>query len=148
VQLVWLSQSEATFQSRSFENRMSRLRKITRNSGEKTTAVDKLRLALKSASAKSLVNDRSQVRAVTCHLNDDADKRQASEQSKRINRVKLHGAGVGAKRRRRTNDVIILSSSSSSPSSFANFHVTANERNSIKKQKKNVSRSRVAAEGC
>jgi hypothetical protein len=114
---------------------MSRLRKITRNSGEKTTAVDKLRLALKSASAKSLVNDRSQVRAVTCHLNDDADKRQASEQSKRINRVKLHGVAVGAKRRRRTNDVIILSSSSSSPSSVANFHVTANERNSIKKTK-------------
>jgi hypothetical protein len=107
----------------------------TRNSGEKTTAVDKLRLALKSASAKSLVNDRSQVRAVTCHLNDDADKRQASEQSKRINRVKLHGVGVGAKRRRRTNDVIILSSSSSSPSSVANFHVTANEQNSKKKYK-------------
>jgi hypothetical protein len=108
----------------------------TRNSGEKTTAVDKLRLALKSASAKSLVNGRSQVRAVTCHLNDDADKRQASEQSKRINRVKLHGVGVGAKRRRRTNDVIILSSSSSSPSSVANFVVTANEQNSMKNKKK------------
>jgi hypothetical protein len=34
-----------------------------------------------------LVNGRSQVRAVTCHLNDDAEKRQAGEQWKRINRV-------------------------------------------------------------
>jgi hypothetical protein len=54
---------------------------------EKASAVEKLRLAMKSASAKSLVNGRSQVRAVTCHLNDDAEKRQASEQWKRINRV-------------------------------------------------------------
>ena len=28
-------------------------------------------MAMKSASAKSLVNGRSQVRAVTCHLNDE-----------------------------------------------------------------------------
>jgi hypothetical protein len=53
----------------------------TRKRGEKAT-VEKLRLAMKSASAKSLVNGRSQVRAVTCHLND-----AASEQSKRMNRV-------------------------------------------------------------
>jgi hypothetical protein len=57
----------------------------TRKRGEKAT-VEKLRLGMKSASAKSLVNGRSQVRAVTCHLND-AEKRQASEQSKRMNRV-------------------------------------------------------------
>jgi hypothetical protein len=54
----------------------------TRKRGEKAT-VEKLRLAMKSASAKSLVNGRSQVRAVTCHLNENA----ASEQSKRMNRV-------------------------------------------------------------
>jgi hypothetical protein len=59
----------------------------TRKRGEKATAVEKLRVGMKSASAKSLVNGRSQVRAVTCHLNDDAEKRQAGEQSKRINRV-------------------------------------------------------------
>jgi hypothetical protein len=38
-------------------------------------------MAMKSASAKSLVSGLSQVRAVTCHLND-AEKREASEQSK------------------------------------------------------------------
>jgi hypothetical protein len=41
----------------------------TRKRGEKAT-VEKLRLGMKSASAKSLVKGRSQVRAVTCHLND------------------------------------------------------------------------------
>jgi hypothetical protein len=57
--------------------------------GEKATAVEKLRLGMKSASAKSLVNGRSQVRAtiVTC-LVDDAEmqaRKQASSR-KRINR--------------------------------------------------------------
>jgi hypothetical protein len=82
----------------------------TRKRGEKAT-VEKLRLGVKSASAKSLVNGRSQVRAVTCHLND-AEKRQASkqpserasEQSKRI-RIECNctesvlGQSGGAERR-------------------------------------------------
>jgi hypothetical protein len=51
----------------------------TRKRGEKAT-VEKLRLGVKSASAKSLVNGRSQVRAVTCDLND-TEKRQASKQA-------------------------------------------------------------------
>jgi hypothetical protein len=50
----------------------------TRKRGEKATVVEKLRLRVKSASAKSLVNGRSQVREVTCDLND-AEKRQASK---------------------------------------------------------------------
>jgi hypothetical protein len=53
--------------------------------GEKAI-VEKPRLGMKSASAKSLVNGRSEVRAVTCHLND-TEKRQTSEQSQRMNRV-------------------------------------------------------------
>jgi hypothetical protein len=58
----------------------------TQKRGEKATTVKKLRLILNSASAKILVNGRSQVRAVTCHLND-AEKRQASDQSKILNRM-------------------------------------------------------------
>jgi hypothetical protein len=53
-----------------------------RKRGEKATAVEKLRLGMKSASAKSLVNGRSQVRAttVTC-LDDDADIRDTSKRA-------------------------------------------------------------------
>jgi hypothetical protein len=60
-----------------------------RKRGEKATAVEKLRVGMKSASAKSLVNGRSKVRVASdvslsttpiCHT-------QGSEQSKRINRV-------------------------------------------------------------
>jgi hypothetical protein len=55
---------------------------------EKASAVDKQRLAMKSASARSVVNGRSQVRAVTCHLNDDARSgKEAGEQWKIMNRV-------------------------------------------------------------
>jgi hypothetical protein len=55
---------------------------------EKSSAVEKLRLAMKSASAKSFVNGRSQVRVVRCHLNDDPRSgKEAGEQWKRINRV-------------------------------------------------------------
>jgi hypothetical protein len=58
---------------------------------EKASAVEKLRLAMKSASAKSVVNGRSQVRAVTCHLNDDAEKRQASRRAVEENQSSVTG---------------------------------------------------------
>jgi hypothetical protein len=61
---------------RGFENNVD----ATRKRGEKATVVEKLRLRVKSASAKSLVNGRSQVREVTCDLND-AEKRQASKKA-------------------------------------------------------------------
>jgi hypothetical protein len=98
---------------------------------EKASAVEKLRLAMKSASAKSLVNGRSQVRAVTCHLNDDAEKRQASKRAVEENESSVTGRsrcrGKAARRAERTTSSS-LSSSSSSPSSIVKFHVTANEQ--------------------
>jgi hypothetical protein len=104
----------------------------TRKRGEKAT-VEKLRLGVKSASAKSLVNGRSQVRAVTCHLND-ADKRQASKQpSKQTNSRREYESSVTARSRcwgkaAAPNDVIIiLSSSSSSPSCIVKFDVSDKE---------------------
>jgi hypothetical protein len=78
-----------------------------------------------------LVNGRSQVRAVTCHLNDDAEKRQASRRAVEENQSSVTGRSRcrgKAAARERTNDVIMLSSSSSSPSSIVKFHVTANEQ--------------------
>jgi hypothetical protein len=107
----------------------------TRKRGEKAI-VEKLRLRMKSASAKSLVNGRSQVRAVTCHLND-AEKRQASKRAVEEN----ESSSVTARSRcwgkaAAPNDVIILSSSSSSPSSIVKFHhVTENQQKSKKKKK-------------
>jgi hypothetical protein len=107
----------------------------TRKRGEKAT-VEKLRLAMKSASAKSLVNGRSQVRAVTCHLND-AEKRAASKQAA----VEENESSVTARSRcwgkaAAPNDVIILSSSSSSPSCIVKFDVTHNSKQAKRKKKK------------
>jgi hypothetical protein len=87
----------------------------TRKRGEKAT-VEKLRLGMKSASAKSLVKGRSQVRAVTCHLND-ADC-VAENESSVTARSRCWGKAAAP------NDVIILSSSSSSPSCIVKFDVT------------------------
>jgi hypothetical protein len=58
-----------------------------RKRGEKATAVEKLRVGMKSASAKSLVNGRSKVRVASdVYLSTTPIcDRQASEQSKRIN---------------------------------------------------------------
>jgi hypothetical protein len=113
----------------------------TRKRGEKAT-VEKLRLAMKSASAKSLVNGRSQVRAVTCHLND-AERRQ----SKRA--VEENESSVTARSRcwgkaAAPNDVIILSSSSSSPSCIVKFDVTEK----AKKKKKNFVDRTSKESGC
>jgi hypothetical protein len=97
----------------------------TRMRGEKATAVEKLRLGMKSASAKSLVNGRSQVRAtiVTC-LDDDADIRDTSKRAVEENQSSLIDErsrcwGKAAA----PNEVIFLSSLSSSPSSIVKFHV-------------------------
>jgi hypothetical protein len=97
-----------------------------RKRGEKATAVEKLRLGMKSASAKSLVNGRSQVRAtiVTC-LDDDADIRDTSKRAVEENQSSLIDErsrcwGKAAA----PNEVIFLSSLSSSPSSIVKFHVT------------------------
>jgi hypothetical protein len=60
-----------------------------RKRGEKATAVEKLRVGMKSASAKSLVNGRSKVRVASdvSLSTTPICGTQASEQSKRINRV-------------------------------------------------------------
>jgi hypothetical protein len=60
-----------------------------RKRGEKATAVEKLRVGMKSASAKSLVNGRSKVRVASdvCLSTTPICRTQGSEQSKRINRV-------------------------------------------------------------
>jgi hypothetical protein len=71
-----------------------------RKRGEKATAVEKLRVGMKSASAKSLVNGRSKVRVASdvSLSTTPIYGTQASEQSKRINRVQLmNGVGVRAK---------------------------------------------------
>jgi hypothetical protein len=108
----------------------------TRKRGEKAT-VEKLRLGMKSASAKSLVNGRSQVRAVTCHLNDAEKRRPASKQRA----VEENESSVTARSRcwgkaAAPNDVIILSSSSSSPSSIVKFDVTENSQQQASQKKK------------
>jgi hypothetical protein len=97
-----------------------------RKRGEKATAVEKLRLGIKSASAKSLVNGRSQVRAtiVTC-LVDEAEMRHARKRAVGENQSRLIDErsrcwGKAAA----PNEVIFLSSLSSSPSSIVKFHVT------------------------
>jgi hypothetical protein len=108
----------------------------TRKRGEKATVVEKLRLRVKSASAKSLVNGRSQVREVTCDLND-AEKRQASkkesESERASERAVEENEWSSATERSRCwgkaaapNDVIILSSSSSSSSLIVQFDVKQN----------------------
>jgi hypothetical protein len=69
--------------------------------GEKATAVEKLRLGMKSASAKSLVNGRSRATTVTC-LDDDAvirDTRKRAVGRESIEIKLMNGVGVGAKRR-------------------------------------------------
>jgi hypothetical protein len=60
-----------------------------RKRGEKATAVEKLRVGMKSASAKSLVNGRSKDRVASdvSLSTTPICGTQASEQSKRINRV-------------------------------------------------------------
>jgi hypothetical protein len=60
-----------------------------RKRGEKATAVEKLRVGMKSASAKSLVNGRSKVRVASdvSLSTTPIYGTQGSEQSKRINRV-------------------------------------------------------------
>jgi hypothetical protein len=73
------------FRCRSLERRLNvEISKIlwdaTRMRGEKATAVEKLRLGMKSASAKSLVNGRSRATTVTC-LDDDADIRDTSKRA-------------------------------------------------------------------
>jgi hypothetical protein len=108
----------------------------TRKRGEKATVVEKLRLRVKSASAKSLVNGRSQVREVTCDLND-AEKRQASKNERASERASERAVEENewssATERSRCwgkaaapNDVIILSSSSSSSSLIVQFDVKQN----------------------
>jgi hypothetical protein len=110
----------------------------TRKRGEKATVVEKLRLRVKSASAKSLVNGRSQVREVTCDLND-AEKRQASKKPTEKSSERASERAVeenewsSATERSRCwgkaaapNDVIILSSSSSSSSLIVQFDVKQN----------------------
>jgi hypothetical protein len=91
--------------------------------GEKATAVEKLRLGMKSASAKSLVNGRSRATTVTC-LDDDADIRDTSKRAVEENQSSLIDErsrcwGKAAV----PNEVIFLSSLSSSPSSIVKFHV-------------------------
>jgi hypothetical protein len=64
--------AERTLESGGFEYRVACDARAWREGdrrGETATG-----MAMKSASAKNLVNGRSQVRAVTCHLND-AEKR-------------------------------------------------------------------------
>jgi hypothetical protein len=60
-----------------------------RKRGEKATAVEKLRVGMKSASAKSLVNGRSKVRVASdvSLSTKPIYGTQGSEQSKRINRM-------------------------------------------------------------
>ena len=80
-------------------------------------------MAMKSASAKSLVNGRSQVRAVTCHVND-ADF-VAENKSSVTGRSRCWGKAAAP------NDVIILSSSSSRPSCIVKFDVTERKKKEI-----------------
>jgi hypothetical protein len=136
---------ETTLQSGRFLNIMW---DATRKRGEKAT-VEKLRLGMKSASAKSLVNGRSQVRAVTCHVND-AEKRQASEQSKRMNLESnctefesVSGQSGGAERRHHLVEFQLK------PVVYRQVR-RHRESTKLKKKKKcgqNFEGSRVAAEG-
>jgi hypothetical protein len=121
-----------------------------RKRGEKATAVEKLRLGMKSASAKSLVNGRSQVRAtiVTC-LVDDAERRHASKRAVGENQSSLIDErsrcwGKAAV----PNEVIFLSSLSSSPSSIVKFHVAQIYFKKKCESRQNFERRRVAAVVC
>jgi hypothetical protein len=97
-----------------------------RKRGEKATAVEKLRVGMKSASAKSLVNGRSKVRAA-CHVSlsttprcQHASKRAVEENQSSVTDERSRCWGKAAA----PNEVIFLSSSSSSPSSIVKFDVT------------------------
>jgi hypothetical protein len=122
-----------------------------RKRGEKATAVEKLRVGMKSASAKSLVNGPKQSSSSLSRVFvDDADMRHASKRA-----VEENQSSVTDERSRcwgkaaAPNEVIFLSSSSSSPSSIVKFDVTQ-----IYQQKKHINhdrtfkRRRVAAVGC
>jgi hypothetical protein len=101
------------------------------------TPVEKLRLAMKSASAKSVACERPKPSSSSDvsferRRREAASRRAVEEnQSSVTARSRCRGKAAAAPNERtneRTNDVIILSSSSSSPSSIVKFHVTANEQ--------------------
>jgi hypothetical protein len=116
-----------------------------RKRGEKATAVEKLRVGMKSASAKSLVNGRSKVRVASdvslsttpiCH----ASKRAVEENQSSVTDERSRCWGKAAA----PNEVIFLSSSISSPSSIVKFDVTQ----IYQKKKKNFSTDIRTKTGC
>jgi hypothetical protein len=118
-----------------------------RKRGEKATAVEKLRVGMKSASAKSLVNVRSQVRAasdVSSRRCRDAARKQASERA-----VEENQSSVIDERSRcwgkaaALNEVIIFPSSSSSPSCIVKFDVAQSYE-----KKRKLSRELRTETGC
>jgi hypothetical protein len=141
-----MSQLKATLKCRSFKKTVKRR---CESVARRRSPSKKLRLGMKSASAKSLVNGRSKVRAA-CHvclsttpICGTQSKRAVEENQSSVTNERSRCWGKAAA----PNEVIFLSSSSSSPSSIVKFDVTQ-----IYQQKKlsrqTFERRRVAAVGC